>query len=142
MRILVIDDDPDMVTIISMLLSINGHTPIGAYGGGEGLKIAQEMLPDLILLDIMLPDIDGFEVLRELRMDRSTQGIPVVFVTAMCSPENEERARNMGAQGYITKPYQRDKLMETVRRAAHAGVGEPSVHALTSAPLTSRAHAA
>jgi DNA-binding response OmpR family regulator len=125
MRILVIDDDPDMVTIISMLLTTNGHSPTGAYGGEEGLKIAREMLPDLILLDLMMPGIDGFEVLSDLRSYSSTENIPVVLVTAMCSAENEERARSMGAQAYITKPYRRDKFMETIRRASRSNVGQP-----------------
>lgn len=124
MEILIIDDDPDMVTIISLLLTTNGHRPIGASGGKEGLKIARERLPDLILLDVMMPGIDGFEVLRELRLDSSTKEIPVVFVTGMCSAENEERAKKLGAQCYITKPYQPDKFMDTVRRASLVGANQ------------------
>jgi len=126
-EILVIDDDPDMVTIISMLLKTNGHKPIGASGGKEGLKIARDILPDLILLDIMMPDIDGFEVLRELRLDSSTKEIPVIFVSAMSSAENEERAKQMGAQAYITKPYQPDKFMDTIRRASLMGADQLQV---------------
>ena len=105
MNILMVDDDPDMLEIFRLLLKVNGHRPITALGGKEGLDIARKELPDVILLDLMMPDIDGFEVLRQLKLDISTEEIPVIFVTAVNGHEFIDRAMSLGAEGYITKPY-------------------------------------
>lgn len=119
MDILVIDDDPDVVSLLSLLLKTNGHRPTGAYGGEEGLKIVKEIMPDLILLDIMMPGIDGFNVLRQLRFDKTTENIPVIFVSAINDEESKRKAESLGSQGYITKPYERNQLMETINKVIH-----------------------
>lgn len=116
-NILMIDDDPDMLEIFSLLLKVNGHRPITALGGKEGLDIARKELPDVILLDLMMPDIDGFGVLRQLKLDTSTQEIPVIFVTAVNGHEFIDKAMSLGAEGYITKPYARNQLMSLINEA-------------------------
>jgi len=118
MRVLIVDDDPEMVLVLGMLMKVNGITALKAFGGVEGLEKARADKPDVILLDIMMPDMDGYEVIKELRSDKNTKGIPVIFVTARTDAEYEERAEALGADGYITKPYERDSLMETIRRVA------------------------
>ena len=118
MRVLIVDDDPDMVMVLGMLMKVNGITALKAFGGVEGLEKARADKPDVILLDIMMPDMDGYEVIKELRSDKTTKGIPVVFLTARTDEEYKERAETLGADGYITKPYDRDSLMETIRRVA------------------------
>jgi CheY-like chemotaxis protein len=118
MRVLVVDDDPDMVMVLGLLMKANGITALTATGGVEGLEKARADKPDVILLDIMMPDMDGYEVIKELRSDESTKGIPVIFVTARTDAEHRERAESLGADGYVTKPYERNSLMEVIRRVA------------------------
>jgi len=116
-NILMIDDNPDMLEILRLLLKVNGHRPIMALGGKEGLDIARKELPDVILLDIMMPDIDGFEVLRRLKLDMSTEKIPVILVTAVSGQALIDKAMSLGAEGYVTKPYTRNQLMSLINEA-------------------------
>ena len=118
MRVLIVDDDPDMLSVLGLLMKVNGITATTAIGGIEGLKKARADKPDVILLDIMMPDMDGYEVIKELRSDEYTKGIPVIFVTARSEAEYRERAEALGADGYVTKPYQRNALMEVIRGVA------------------------
>jgi CheY-like chemotaxis protein len=116
-NILMIDDDPDMLEIFRLLLKVNGHRPITALGGKEGLDIARKELPDVILLDLMMPDIDGFGVLRQLKLDTSTKEIPVIFITAVNGHEFRDEAMSLGAEAYVTKPYTRNQLMSLINEA-------------------------
>ena len=118
MNILMIDDDPDMLEILGLLLKVNGHRPITALGGKEGLDIARKEPPDVILLDIMMPDIDGFEVLRRLKLDMSTEKIPVILVTAVSGQALIDKAMSLGAEGYVTKPYTRNQLMSLINEVS------------------------
>ncbi len=117
-NILMIDDNPDMLEILRLLLKVNGHRPIMALGGKEGLDIARKELPDVILLDIMMPDIDGFEVLRRLKLDMSTEKIPVILVTAVSGQALIDKAMSLGAEGYVTKPYTRNQLMSLINEVS------------------------
>ena len=102
--ILIIDDSPDIINLISGLLK-NFYKVKAANNGGTGLKIAQsDNTIDLILLDIMMPNISGFEVCQQLKADVNTCDIPVIFLTAMTNPEDEQRGLELGAVDYITKP--------------------------------------
>lgn len=118
MRVLIVDDDPEMVLVLGLLMKVNGITALTATGGVEGLEKVRADKPDVILLDIMMPDMDGYEVIKELRSEKSTKEIPVIFITARTDEEYKERAENLGADGYVTKPYERDSLMETIRQVA------------------------
>jgi len=117
-NILMIDDNPDMLEILRLLLKVNGHRPIMALGGKEGLDIARKEPPDVILLDIMMPDIDGFEVLRRLKLDMSTEKIPVILVTAVSGQALIDKAMSLGAEGYVTKPYTRNQLMSLINEVS------------------------
>ena len=102
--VLVVDDTPDNLVLMSGLLKDEYRVKV-ANSGERALKIAiSEGAPDLILLDIMMPEMDGYEVLRRLRADARTKEIPVIFLTAMSSAEDEERGLELGAVDYITKP--------------------------------------
>ncbi|MEW5913432.1 MAG: response regulator [Thermodesulfobacteriota bacterium] len=82
-RILIIDDDPDLVEAVSLLLEAEGLTPLAAYGGIEGLAVARDRDPDLIILDVMMEDKDGFAVAKELAKDQKLSGIPLIMLTAV-----------------------------------------------------------
>ena len=103
--ILIVDDVPDNIQILAYALSDQYRVKVATRGSGA-LKIARSHdKPDLILLDVMMPGMDGYEVCRQLREDTSTSDIPVIFVTALNEAEDEERGLNLGAVDYITKPF-------------------------------------
>ncbi len=102
--ILVIDDSPDSLTLMSGLLKDTYRVKVATHGE-TGLKVAlSAQPPDLILLDIMMPDVDGYEVCRQLKANPMSQGIPVIFLTAKSDTEDEQRGLSLGAVDYITKP--------------------------------------
>ena len=101
--ILVVDDTPDNLALMSALLK-NVYKVKVANHGDKGLRIAASTPPDLILLDVMMPDIDGYEVCRRLKADPGTRGIPVIFLTARSEPDDEQKGLALGAADYITKP--------------------------------------
>ena len=111
LRVAVIDDDPDMVKIIKLLLETRGFEAVGAYSGEDGLELVQREAPDVVLLDIMMPGLDGFEVCHELKSDEETRGIPVIFVTAMSVEDCAQRASAAVASGYIGKPFKPAELI-------------------------------
>ena len=102
--VLVVDDTPDNLALMSALL--RGYYTVKVANGGErALRVvAQGPLPDLILLDVMMPGMDGFEVARQLHLDPRTRDIPIIFLTAKTAPEDEQRGLDLGAVDYITKP--------------------------------------
>jgi diguanylate cyclase (GGDEF)-like protein len=102
-KILVIDDTPANISILNETLR-HDYEVFFATSGAEGLKVAGELIPDLILLDIMMPEMDGFQVCRRLKGDDATARIPIIFVTSMVSQEEEARGLECGAVDYITKP--------------------------------------
>jgi putative two-component system response regulator len=113
--ILVVDDTPDNLTLMSSLLRTTYRVKL-APSGERALKVANaDGRPDLILLDIMMPDMDGYEVLRRLRADPATVDIPVIFLTAMSATEDEQIGLDMGAVDYITKPISPATVMARVR---------------------------
>lgn len=101
--VLVVDDEPANIDILLGILSPYYHVKV-APSGAIALKIVQQFTPDLILLDIMMPEMDGFEVCRQLKTDRLLSQIPVIFVTALTQGESEEKGFKLGAVDYITKP--------------------------------------
>ncbi|MBU4173325.1 MAG: response regulator [Actinobacteria bacterium] len=118
-RVLVIDDDLNVVEVLCLMLRTKGFDVLRAYRGIEGFNVARRELPDVILLDIMMPDIDGYEVYRRLRLDQETRGIPVIFVSARSQDEDVQKGLSSGAQGYIVKPFRAavlvDKIKEVVK---------------------------
>ena len=112
-KVLVIEDDPDIATLIQLHLSRDGRGVLIARRGDEAIEMAQRERPDLITLDIMLPDVDGFTVLDELKSNPATQDIPVVVVSVL--PDRGECLR-LGAVDYVTKPIDEQRLLHAVRK--------------------------
>jgi len=114
LRAAVIDDDRDMVKVIGVMLKVKGIATVEAFSGLSGYAMVKREQPDIVLLDIMMPDIDGFEVLRKLRLDQETEHIPIIFVSARAGRQHIERGLSLGAQGYITKPFKPDDLVAKI----------------------------
>jgi CheY-like chemotaxis protein len=116
---LLIDDDPDILEILKGLLEGMGYSRIFiATGGVEGLALAREHKPDLILLDVMMPGMDGPAVMKELRRDNETADIPVIIQTSLLTEEEVEHKRGwLGNNTCISKPYQREQIEKAIRRA-------------------------
>jgi len=115
-KILVVEDEESLLKLQSILLTIRGYTVEGAMDGQEALEAVETMNPDLILLDIMLPKIDGFEVCRQVKANEATRHIPVVMLTAKKSVEDRVKGKQAGADMYITKPYKSSIVIETIQR--------------------------
>jgi response regulator RpfG family c-di-GMP phosphodiesterase len=102
-RVLIVDDEPGNIKILSNILATDYVMSV-ATNGKQALEIARSQLPDIILLDMVMPEMDGIEVCRTLKEDESTADIPVIFVTSMSDTANEERGLEAGAVDYISKP--------------------------------------
>ena len=103
-KILIVDDDLDTLRLVGLMLQRQGYNIVAATNGEQGLAKAFEEKPDLILLDVMMPEMDGYEVCRRLQADVKTREIPVIFVTAKADEQDEEFGLGLGAVDYITKP--------------------------------------
>ncbi len=114
--ILIVEDEESLLKLESILLISKGYEVHGAKNGREAIDFLKTNLPDLILLDIMLPEMDGFEVCSMIRADGRTKHIPVVMLTAKKSREDMERGEEVGANWYITKPFKSAMVTETVKR--------------------------
>lgn len=113
-RILVVDDDEDVVTLLRHHLSSAGYKVQHALGGLEGLQLAIGEAPDLIVSDILMPELDGFGLLAALRANTSTCAIPIVFLTILDDEESLARAMRLGVDDYLTKPVRREALLTSV----------------------------
>jgi len=123
--VLVVDDNPLNLELVHDVLSAAGFTVRQACSGEEALRSARELQPDLILLDIGLPGMDGYAAVRALRADPATRGILAVALTAFAMPEDEARAREAGFDAYISKPVHTRSLAETVARLMNARERSP-----------------
>jgi len=113
-RILVVDDEPDMVDILQLYLQDAGYEVITALSGLEAIRKAKSMTPDLILLDLLMTPVDGYEVMKELQEDQKACNIPIVILTAM-GDTHKEKAFKMSAKGYITKPFTEKNLLREIK---------------------------
>jgi CheY-like chemotaxis protein len=113
-KILVIEDEDTIREILIEMLEGENFDVIDASNGQHGLQLAQEALPDLIVCDIMMPDIDGFAVLNQLRQNPSTETIPFIFLTAKAAKSDRRQGMALGADDYVVKPFTRDELMGTI----------------------------
>jgi len=113
--VLVIEDDPASARLAKLILGSEGYQTVVASDGLQGLKMAQADPPDLILLDLMLPGQDGFEVLHRLRAGPRTADVPVVVVSAKAQATDKQAAAKIGADAYLTKPYRRTELLPLIR---------------------------
>lgn len=115
MRVLVVDDDELICDLVSETLSFEGYDVAAAYSGEHALHLLEQSHPDLILLDIMMSGIDGFEVCRRVLNNTVTRNIPIIFLTAKGQFEDELRGYEEGAFDYITKPFHPLSLAPTIR---------------------------
>jgi CheY-like chemotaxis protein len=103
-KILIIEDNKDNSDLVGFLMESAGFEVLIAVDGFKGLALAAEHVPDLIVLDLMMPEMDGWEVAEKLRTDPTTAEIPIVVVSALADSENKRRGKEFGVVGYITKP--------------------------------------
>ncbi len=116
-KVLVIDDENDILLIIKSALHEEGYDVATANNGYDGLALAEDASPDLIILDIMMPEMDGFEVLQQLKENEKTAQIPVVILTGMSSKDKIREALNKGIDYYIVKPFEYQDLVSKVKIA-------------------------
>ncbi len=114
-KILVVEDSQDIRSILSMRLTINGYSVITAQDGQEGLDKAKDEHPDLLILDLMLPKIDGFEVCRMLKFDERHKDIPIIILSALDQQEDREKAIKSGSDAYFIKPFDLELLLTKIR---------------------------
>ncbi len=111
LRILLIEDDPDIQQMVKLSLKFQGgHEVLVASGGKEGLQKAAAERPDLILLDVMMPEMDGYETCKRLKADEQTAAIPVVFLSARAQQSEIQKGKELGAIDYLVKPFDPLKL--------------------------------
>ena len=112
--ILVADDDPDILSIVSMSLETQGYTVHKATNGREAVDLARQHHPDLILMDMMMPVVSGYEAIGELKADATTKDIVIVGLSAKAMATDMERATDVGIDGYITKPFRIAQILSVV----------------------------
>lgn len=114
-RILIVDDEPDIVQTIQFHLETGGFECLVASDGEEALSFVKRNEPDLIILDVMLPKTNGYQICRELKRNPETRNIPVVMLSAKSQQSDQFWGKEVGATDYITKPFEMEELMEKIR---------------------------
>ena len=122
-KILAVDDEPELTDLMQYHLVRAGHDVTVASNGWEAIHSVRQNRPDIILLDLMLPDLDGFGVCEILRRDPKTATIPIVIVSAWSSPDSRNLGLELGALDYLTKPFSPHELVERGNRLVHARAG-------------------
>lgn len=120
-KVLIVDDERNIRNVLDFSLGAEGYRVLEACDGLEAMVMARREHPDLIILDVMMPFVDGFEVCRRLKDDRRTSSIPVILLTARSNRDDRHQGERMKADAYITKPFSPNRLLETV----HSLLGVP-----------------
>ena len=115
-KILIVDDEQDIVESLKFVLEGNDYTCYCAYNGEDGLNMARELMPDLLILDVMMPRINGYKISRLLKFDSKYKDIPILMITARSQEEDKLIGEETGADEYITKPFEIEELVEKVDR--------------------------
>ncbi|UYB51323.1 twitching motility response regulator PilH [Xanthomonas sp. AM6] len=115
-RILIVDDSPSQLLGIQRIVEKLGHETLTATDGAAGVEAAKAALPDLVLMDVVMPNLNGFQATRTLRREPSTQNIPVILVTTKDQDTDRMWGMRQGARAYITKPFSEDELSEVIER--------------------------
>jgi DNA-binding response OmpR family regulator len=113
-RLLIVDDEKDFVGFISERLEAKGFDILTAFDGKEGLGMAQSQRPDLIILDVSMPEMNGYDVCRNLKTDENYKDIPIIMLTARFQPNDIMFGKEMGSDAYLTKPLELELLLNTV----------------------------
>lgn len=114
-NVLVIEDEPNIIEAISFILSRDGWSVATHSNGHDAVGVVQEAMPDLVILDVMLPGKNGYDILRELRSEDATQGLPVLMLTAKGQVKDREMAERAGASRFMTKPFSNAEVLNAVR---------------------------
>jgi DNA-binding response OmpR family regulator len=125
-KILTIEDDHDIVEMVEYNLKQEGYATIHAYNGEKGIELAEEESPDLIILDLMLPAIDGFEVCKQLKQQQSTSIIPIIILSAKSRETDKVVGLELGADDYITKPFSPRELIARIRAVLRRHKEQPA----------------
>ncbi len=115
-RILIVDDSPTQALSLSKILKKQGHEILTATDGVQGVEVAKAELPDLVLMDVVMPKINGFQATRQITKDPATQHIPVIIVTTKDQETDKIWGARQGAKGYIIKPVEEAALLETIKQ--------------------------
>ena len=113
-KILIVDDEQDIVESLKFVLEVANYTCYCAYNGEDGLRLAKELCPDLIILDVMMPKINGYKISRLLKYDKKYKDIPIIMVTARSQLEDKMIGEETGVNEYITKPFELNTIMKKV----------------------------
>ena len=116
-HILILEDEPAVQTLLKKQLAANGFKVTVASDGLDGLMKLEQLQPDLMICDVMMPNLDGIEFVRAIKNNQLTQKIPVIFLTAKTDPRSMIEGINVGARFYVTKPFQIDDLLSKIKRA-------------------------
>ncbi len=114
-KILIVDDEQDIVETLKFMLEAEGYECFCAYDGETGLSLAKEIMPDLMILDVMMPKINGYKISRLLKYDTKYKEIPIIMVTARSQEEDKLIGQETGVNEYITKPFELDEIIEKVK---------------------------
>jgi DNA-binding response OmpR family regulator len=113
-KILIVDDEPNIVLSLDYLVRKKGFTPFIARNGSEALAIAEKEKPNLVVLDIMMPDIDGYEVCKQIKANPSLEHTKIIFLSAKSRQEDIDKGLAMGADQYVTKPFSTKQIMQEI----------------------------
>ncbi len=122
-KILIVDDEQDIVESLKFILEVSGYTCYCAYNGEDGLKLAKEIMPDLIILDVMMPKINGYKISRLLKYDNKYKDIPIIMLTARSQNEDKLIGEETGVNEYLTKPFELDQIVKKVEEYLGGGEG-------------------
>jgi DNA-binding response OmpR family regulator len=114
-KILIVDDEPDVIKMLGVRLKASGYEIISAQDGVQAVSIAHKEKPDMIILDIKMPAQDGYTVYENLKMAASTNLIPIIFLTALPPQEVEKKVKELGADGYISKPFEAEDILKKIK---------------------------
>ena len=114
--ILIVDDDPAMTTLLQLSFELEGHVVVTASSGAEALELARKIHPAAMVVDVMMPEMDGLELIRRLRANQATSDIPVVCCSAKSLSHDVQAGYDAGADDYVTKPFEPVDLIERVER--------------------------
>ena len=112
--ILIVDDEQEVRSVIRSRLQASGYTTIEAADGRQGVELVKTRKPDLVLMDIRMPVMDGYAALHIIKADETTRNIPVVMLTAVVNELHERATKGIGADGYVTKPFTPEKLLDAI----------------------------
>ena len=113
-KILIVDDEPNILLSLDFLMKKNGHSVFLARNGEEALASIEQNMPDLIILDIMMPDIDGYEVCKQIKANASLEHTKIIFLSAKSRQEDIDKGLAMGADQYVTKPFSTKQIMQEI----------------------------